>query len=174
MQNAPLDFVMHASDAEIANLQKFVYRTFNGHDLVDFVLVLRRIYTTHGGLEAAFSTGTDTCERLAAFRILFATYAVQPHTLKHIADITTGSAAKRLNMYLRWMVRSDNRGVDFGLWKQISPAELLIPLDLHSAGTARKLGLLSRKANDFKAVTELMKTLREFDAGDPVKSYNFV
>ncbi len=92
MQNAPLDFVMHASDAEIANLQKFVYRTFNGHDLVDFVLVLRRIYTTHGGLEAAFSTGTDTCERLAAFRILFATYAVQPHTLKHIADITTGSA----------------------------------------------------------------------------------
>ena len=109
---------------------------------------------------------------LSYLRLIFFSLPHARRNEKHFADVTGGSAGKRLNMFLRWMVRKDTYGVDFGIWKKIDPAMLYIPLDLHSGNTARKLGLLTRKMNDWKAVEELTEILREFDPADPVK-YDF-
>lgn len=173
--NAPYDFVMSHQETDLDRLQSFVHRTFNGQDFIGFIKGLQHIYKNHGGLETVFSTNLneDNLQKnIHEFKKLFFEIPHLNRTQKHISDPVKGSAAKRINMYLRWMVRQDNKGVDLGIWKSISPAVLSCPLDVHSGNVARKLGLLTRKQNDGKALAELDLKLREFDANDPVK-YDF-
>jgi uncharacterized protein (TIGR02757 family) len=175
MDNAPFDFVMGHTQPDLERLKGFVHRTFNGVDLAYFIGALRNIYQNCGGLEGVFSdhtTETSTQEAIIRFREVFFSLPHSPRSRKHISDPSRGSAAKRINMYLRWMVRRDNRGVDFGLWQRISPGQLSCPLDLHSGNVARKLGLITRSQNDAKALAELDFNLRQLDALDPVK-YDF-
>lgn len=177
MDNSPHDFVLAATAKDLKPFNSFVHRTFNGTDCVYFLTALKEIYLNHGGLENAFSTGvkkgdTDVSNAIANFRTLFFSGNHPARTSKHVSDPLGGSSAKRLCMYLRWMVRKDEFGVDFGIWKGISPSILSCPLDVHSGNVARKLGLLERKQNDWKAVTELTNSLKQFDPADPVK-YDF-
>lgn len=175
MDMAPYDFVMTHHPGDLHPLQKFVHRTFNGTDLVYFVQALRHIYSNHGGLETVLSkntTATSTQAAISAFKKLFFEIPHPERTLKHISDPGKGSAAKRLNMFLRWMVRDNSTGVDLGLWKSIPPSALSCPLDVHSGKVARRLGLLERSQNDARAVAELDTRLRQWDATDPVK-YDF-
>ena len=175
MGNAPYDFVMSHSNQDLQALESFVHRTFNGTDFSSFIKSLKNIYQNHNGLEAVFSQHQKTYsmqESIHHFKKLFFEVPHQYRTQKHVSDPMNNSAAKRINMYLRWMVRQDNKGVDLGIWKSISQASLSCPLDVHSGNVARKLGLLSRKQNDGKAVAELDTRLRELDGSDPVK-YDF-
>jgi uncharacterized protein (TIGR02757 family) len=175
MGNAPYDFVMSHQETDLERLESFVHRTFNGQDFMGFIKGLQHIYKNHGGLETVFSNnvGEDNLQKnIHEFKKLFFEIPHLNRTQKHISDPLKGSAAKRINMYLRWMVRQDNKGVDLGIWKSISPALLSCPLDVHSGNVARKLGLLTRKQNDGKALTELDLKLRELDPTDPVK-YDF-
>ncbi len=175
MGQAPYDFVMNHSHIDLEKLHPFVHRTFNGDDFVAFIKSLKYIYSLHGGLEAVFTNhqGQNSMqEAISLFKQLFFEIPHPSRSQKHISDPNRGSAAKRLNMFLRWMVRPNDTGVDFGLWKNISPAKLSCPLDVHSGNVARKLGLLSRKQNDGKALTELDTSLRKLDPNDPVK-YDF-
>lgn len=175
MGNSPFDFVMSHSETQLENLDGFVHRTFNSDDFATFIKSLKHIYTNHYGLEAAFAKNQQPLSMqtsIAEFKKLFLEIPHQSRTTKHISDPTQGSAAKRINMFLRWMCRNDKAGVDFGIWKSISPAILSCPLDVHSGNVARKLGLLTRKQNDGKALTELDTALRLLDANDPVK-YDF-
>lgn len=172
--NSPYDFIINHTEDDLENLQFFVHRTFNGTDFVFFVKALQNIYKNHGGLEAVFTNaGTENLqESISHFKKVFFSIPHPERTRKHVSDPKKGSAAKRINMFLRWMVRNDNTGVDFGIWKSISPAQLSCPLDVHSGNVARKLGLLKRKQNDAKALLELDTNLRKLDATDPVK-YDF-
>jgi uncharacterized protein (TIGR02757 family) len=176
MDNAPSEFVISANDNEISRLSGFVHRTFNGNDCIYFIKGLRQIYSKYSSMEEVILEGMETGKSLKdGLSYLRSEFFSLPHDLrneKHFADVTRGAAGKRLNMFLRWMVRNDNRGVDFGIWRKINPSELFIPLDLHSGNSARKLGLLRRRQNDFKAVEELTTELRRFDPDDPVK-YDF-
>lgn len=173
MGNSPYDFVIHHSESDLKPLEKFVHRTFNGTDFISFIRSLQHIYQSHNGLEAVFSKENPNLQQtISEFKSLFFEIPHEIRTEKHISDPLNGSAAKRINMYLRWMVRKDNKGVDFGIWNSINPAALSCPLDVHSGNVARKLGLLTRKQNDAKALTELDETLRELDPNDPVK-YDF-
>jgi uncharacterized protein (TIGR02757 family) len=175
MDNSPFEFVMNHREKDLQCLNGFVHRTFKDSDLVYFIQSLKNIYTSHGGLEPVFSancTETSTQQAIQEFRNLFFSLPHDLRTRKHVASPVEGSAAKRMNMFLRWMVRNDNRGVDFGLWKGISPSQLSCPLDVHSGNVARKLGLLTRNQNDAKAVEELDAYLRQMDQADPVK-YDF-
>ncbi|MEC5167107.1 uncharacterized protein (TIGR02757 family) [Flavobacterium sp. PL11] len=179
MGNAPFDFVRSHSEKDLQALEFFVHRTFNGNDFASFIRSLKNIYLNHGGLEAVFSKnqsrslGTKSMQKsIHEFKKLFFEIPHQYRTQKHVSDPLNNSAAKRINMYLRWMVRQDNKGVDLGIWKSISPAALSCPLDVHSGNVARKLGLLNRKQNDGKAVAELDLQLRKLDINDPVK-YDF-
>jgi uncharacterized protein (TIGR02757 family) len=171
---SPYDFVLNAKPSELDKVSDFYYRTFNGIDLMYFLKALRHIYKTHGGMETLFvrHAKDDLHESISQFHTLFFELAHEQRTKKHVSNPASGSAAKRLHMMLRWLVRKDNKGVDFGIWKEISQSKLSIPLDVHSGNTARKLGLLARKQNDAKAVQELDKVLRSFDPLDPVK-YDF-
>lgn len=175
MGNAPYDFVMHHSDEDLEHLSPFVHRTFNSIDLGYFVTSLQNIYKNHGGLEAVFTqhqTKDSMQSAISQFKQLFFELPYHSRTQKHVSDPNKGSAAKRINMFLRWMVRDNGTGVDFGLWREIDPAKLSCPLDVHSGNVARKLKLLKRKQNDAKALQELDKSLRKLDATDPVK-YDF-
>jgi uncharacterized protein (TIGR02757 family) len=176
MDNAPYEFIISAGNDELNRLYGFVHRTFNGSDCVYFVRGLRHIYSQYYSMEDVLLQGMaengSLREGLSYLRSMFFALPHASRNEKHFADITSGAAGKRLNMFLRWMVRKDNRGVDFGIWKNIDQASLYIPLDLHSGNTARKLGLLTRKMNDWKAVEELTEILRFFDPADPVK-YDF-
>ncbi len=183
MDNAPYDFVMNANEEDLKPLLNFVHRTFNGDDALFFISSLQNIYKNHGGLEAVFAKGLQQkFENPKNYSLLYGAlnyfrnvFMSSPHLArsgKHIANPSKGSAAKRLNMYLRWMTRQDKQGVDFGIWKSIEAKHLMIPLDVHSGRVARKLGLLKRKADDWKSVEELTADLRQFDANDPVK-YDF-
>ncbi|MBR9854707.1 MAG: TIGR02757 family protein [Algicola sp.] len=175
MGNAPYDFVMHHSDEDLEHLSPFVHRTFNSIDLGYFVTSLQNIYKNHGGLEAVFTqhqTKDSMQSAISQFKQLFFELPHHSRTQKHVSDPNKGSAAKRINMFLRWMVRDNGTGVDFGLWREINPAKLSCPLDVHSGNVARKLKLLKRKQNDAKALQELDKNLRKLDATDPVK-YDF-
>jgi uncharacterized protein (TIGR02757 family) len=177
MGHSPYDFIKNAAREDLKPFLKFVHRTFNGEDCVFFIRSLSNIYKNHGGLENAFCDGisnTDVNAKNAIdnFRKLFFELPHESHVLKHVSDPLAGSAAKRLNMFLRWMVRKDNKSVDFGLWNKIKMSQLSIPLDLHTGNTSRKLGLLKRKQNDWKAVDELTEKLKIFDPFDPVK-YDF-
>ncbi len=171
----PYDFVMSASDTQVEALASFVYRTFQKDDLPSMVRGLRRAYLScpDGAIEALFRPrpGETMREGIARFRQSM-TPAMAPRSLKHLADPTRGAAAKRLCMFLRWMVRSPARGVDFGLWTSISPARLVVPLDVHTGHTARSLGLLVRRQDDWRAAAELTDALRVFAPDDPVR-YDF-
>jgi uncharacterized protein (TIGR02757 family) len=154
-----------------------VHRTFNAEDLVFFILSLQNIYKKKNGLEILFTNGmkagaSDLQESIVNFRKVFFEIPHPLRTLKHVSNPAENSAAKRINMYLRWMIRKDTSGVDFGLWKKIPSSMLSCPLDVHSGNVARKLGLLERSQNDWKATVELTNSLKKFDAGDPVK-YDF-
>lgn len=172
--NNPFDFVLHATDEQINRIDNVVHRTFNSEDFRFFIKSLRNIYTHHGGLEQVFFNNNhlNLQHRISDFKKIFFEIDHPSRTTKHISDPLKGSSSKRLNMYLRWMCRNDNKGVDFGIWKSISPAELSCPLDVHSGNVARKLNLLTRKQNDAKALQELDANLRKLDPTDPVK-YDF-
>lgn len=175
MGNSPYDFVMNHTEKDLELLRSFVHRTFNGQDFIGFISALKNIYTHHGGLEAVFSkhhTNGSMQQSISEFKKTFFEIDHLPHTEKHLPDPLGGSAAKRINMYLRWMCRQDQKGVDFGIWKSIPASSLSCPLDVHSGNVARKLGLLTRKQNDAKALLELDTQLRLLDANDPVK-YDF-
>lgn len=175
LDNQPHDFILNASQDELENLQKFVHRTFNGQDLIYFIRSLRNIYRNHGGLEKVFESGFQQDSTIFGalhyfFRIFFEIEGER--TRKHVPNVLKGASAKRLNMYLRWLCRNDRAGVDFGLWQGIPQSELMIPLDVHTGNVGRKLGLLHRKSNDWKAVEEITANLRTFDPDDPIK-YDF-
>ena len=177
MDDAPYDFVRNFSNADLKPFKKFVHRTFNATDCTYFMVGLQHIYQSHDGLENAFANGiekndSDHSNAIAFCRTNFFQLPHQKRTEKHFSNPHEGSAAKRINMFLRWMVRKDNHGVDFGIWKKLSPALLSCPLDVHSGRVARELGLLKRKQNDWKAVVELTNNLKMMDPVDPVK-YDF-
>ena len=175
MGNSPYDFVMTHTDSQLGKLDGFVHRTFNSIDLQTFIKALQHIYRNHEGLEMAFAKNQQPLSMqpsIAAFKKLFFEINHQNRSTKHVSDPMQGSAAKRINMFLRWMCRKDNAGVDFGLWKSIAPESLSCPLDVHSGNVARKLGLLTRQQNDGKALAELDAALRQLDPKDPVK-YDF-
>jgi len=189
MDNSPYDFIMETpvySDGsriskavvnpDYDRIANFVHRTFNGNDCLYFFESIRNIYLHHQGIEGVFSTGYmaegSAYGALKHFRNIFLSIPHANRIRKHISDVTANSSAKRLNMFLRWMVRSDENDVDFGLWKKIPASALMLPLDIHSGEVARSLGLLERKQNDWKAVEEITSVLRSFDPTDPVK-YDF-
>ncbi len=173
LDRRPYDFIVGASEGEMEALRGYVHRTFNGEDLVCFVEALRRICRTYGSLgewfEGAWMRTGDMRKVLAEFRHEFFDFPHPGRSEKHLSSIAKGAACKRLNMYLRWMVRQDSRGVDFGFWKRIPASALYLPLDLHSGNISRELGILTRRQNDWKAVEEVMTHLREADPTDPVK-----
>ena len=175
MGNSPYDFVMSFSEKDLAKLQPFVHRTFNGTDFGTFMFGLQNIYKKHGGLETVFAKNQDLDHlqsSISEFKKVFFEIEHLQRTQKHISDPMNNSAAKRINMFLRWMIRDDNKGVDLGIWKTISTSKLSCPLDVHSGNVARKLHLLTRKQNDGKALLELDTNLRKLDPQDPVK-YDF-
>lgn len=173
MDNAPHQFVTQAQHSDLAMLKNFVHRTFNGYDCMFFVRALGNIYNNHGGLHAVFKeryvqTG-DIKHAIAHHRTLMLETPLLDARDKHLANIHRNSSCKRVNMFLRWMVRNDGRGVDFGLWNDIPASSLYIPLDVHAGNVARKLGILQKKHNDWKAVEQLTSRLRFFCPSDPVK-----
>lgn len=174
MGNNPYDFVMNATNNQIDSIDNIVHRTFNSEDFRYFIKSLRNIYQNHGGLENVFAANNsiNLQNRISAFKQIFFEIDHPLRTTKHISDPLKGSSSKRINMFLRWVSRNDKKGVDFGIWKSISPSELSCPLDVHSGNVARTLGILNRKQNDQKALQELDETLRKFDPKDPVK-YDF-
>jgi len=174
MDNEPYQFIMNSQKKDWKRFANFVHRTFQYTDVVYFIQSLQNIYHYQGGLEGIFSgeSKKDLKNGIIHFRKVFLEINPGGRTAKHIANIEKNASAKRINMFLRWMVRNDKRGVDFGIWKGISPSLLYCPLDLHSGRVARKLGLLERKQNDWKAVNELTINLRTLDPKDPVK-YDF-
>jgi len=171
MENSPYDFVLSHSDNDLQRLQNFVHRTFNGDDFIGFIKSLKNIYNRYSSLENIFSRYDDLQLSIHYFKKDFFETTHLKRTEKHVSDPLKGSAAKRINMFLRWMVRQDKK-VDFGIWKTISPAKLSCPLDVHSGRVARKLGLLTRKQNDTKSLQELDLSLRKLDGIDPAK-YDF-
>jgi uncharacterized protein (TIGR02757 family) len=196
MDNNPHDFILNFTKDDLKPFEKFYHRTFNGHDAQFFLTSLQNIYRHQGGLEKIFKAppppkgGRKTSvyqatrvsiaspsfggvgEAIIHARSLFFQPEHFKRTEKHFSDPKQKSAAKRINMFLRWMVRKDKNGVDFGIWKSISASQLICPLDVHSGRVARKLGLLKRKQNDWQAAEELTTSLRRFDPNDPVK-YDF-
>jgi len=174
MDEAPHDFVMNAQASDLEIFAEFKHRTFNGEDAIFFMQSLQNIYKNHGGLENVFSkqNNGDAKDSIANFREIFFSIDHPQRTEKHVSNVLKKSSAKRLNMFLRWMVRNDKRSVDFGIWEKISPADLYLPLDVHTGRVGRKLGLLNRKQDDWPAVNEITNFLRQLDPNDPVK-YDF-
>ncbi|MDP3914766.1 MAG: TIGR02757 family protein [Bacteroidota bacterium] len=176
MNNNPIEFLLNTPEDEWYIFSDFKHRTFNGIDCLFFMKSLRNIYQNHGGLAQVFTEGYQIDQTIYSaliyFRKVFFELEHEHRTEKHVSDVAKGAAAKRLNMFLRWMVRADNSGVDFGLWKQIPTSALMLPLDVHTGNVARKLGLLTRTQNDWRAVEEITTKLREFDPEDPIK-YDF-
>ena len=177
MDHAPGAFVLDHEPSDLRVFDGFVHRTFQAEDARGFVQGLAGLLRLHGSLEMAMVSGWDNPgepdgarEALSAFHRGFVEQmGVASRTRKHVANPAAGSAAKRLNMFLRWMVRPSQRGVDLGVWNEISPSALHIPLDVHTSNVGRKLGLLGRKSNDWKAVEELTASLRTVDSLDPVR-----
>lgn len=178
MDDSPYDFILNLKTKDLEAFRNFRHRTFQGEDCIYFLKSLNNIYKNHGGLEKAFrplrppENGEEVFHAIMNFRKIFFSLPHPSRSEKHISNPEKGASAKRLNMFLRWMVRKDKQGVDFGLWKIIKPSQLLCPLDVHSGNVARKLGLLKRSQNDWKSVNELTLSLKKFDAHDPVK-YDF-
>jgi len=173
MNHNPYEFIIHAKANDLIPLQNFYYRTFQAEDAIYFIKALQNLYAQHGGPEAVFmssyNVNLSVFDAISHLRSVFFSLPFEQRQLKHFSSPEAGSAAKRINMFLRWMCRKDKSGVDFGLWKDVSPSHLICPLDLHSGRVARKLGLLQRQQNDRKAAEELTARLKEMDSGDPVK-----
>lgn len=177
MDNAPYDFVLNHSESDLKSIRNFKHRTFNGTDALYFVDFFNRFYQQHHSLEEAFlpeaNKFNNMKETLCYFHQEFFDAEFAPaRTRKHVATPERNSACKRINMFLRWMVRKDQHGVDFGIWKRIKTKQLICPCDLHVERTARRLGLVNRKQADWKMAVELTENLRQLDADDPVK-YDF-
>ena len=174
LENSPHDYILNASEKEIEKAH-IIHRTFNPIDFRYFIKTLKRIYLDYGNLENLFCKYDNKKNMhlsIHNFKTIFFQNEFPKRSTKHISDPFKGSACKRINMFLRWMVRADDNGVDFGIWKKISPSILSCPLDVHSGNVARKLKLLLRTQNDHKAVLELDQKLRTLDPKDPVK-YDF-
>jgi uncharacterized protein (TIGR02757 family) len=178
MDDSPHAFIKGHSEKDLARLLRFKHRTFNVTDLLYFILFLREHYAQSSSLESAFSkwmdkNDPDVEQALTGFHPYFFSLPDSPvRTKKHIATPMHNSTCKRLNMFLRWMVRKDNRGVDFGIWKKIKPAQLICPIDVHVARVARRFQLIERKAVDWQTALELTGRLRKFNAVDPAR-YDF-
>ncbi|RYZ28523.1 MAG: TIGR02757 family protein, partial [Chitinophagaceae bacterium] len=178
MDDAPHQFIVHHSERELQKMLAFKHRTFNTTDLLYFLLFLKHHYQNNSSLETAFSkwmqpNDTNIENALIGFHDYFFSLEDAPvRTKKHIATPTRGSTCKRLNMFLRWMVRKDNCGVDFGIWQRISPAQLVCPIDVHVARVARQFNLIQRKQTDWQTALELTDVLKKFDRADPAK-YDF-
>lgn len=178
MDNAPHDFCLNHSDNDLIKLLSFKHRTFNATDLLYFVSFFNMHYKKYDSLEDAFIKGMHKNDSTVEnglnefYTYFFSMPDVPSRTLKHIASPQKNSTCKRINMYLRWMVRKDSCGVDFGIWKKISPSQLIIPLDLHVARVARHLKMITRKATDWQTVIELTDELKKMDPKDPAK-YDF-
>jgi uncharacterized protein (TIGR02757 family) len=174
MDNAPHTFCKNHQPSDLKKLVHFKHRTFNTDDLLYFIAFLQMHYTKEKSLETAFfpTQKMDVEQGLNYFKKYFFSLEHLPRTKKHISSPLQKTACKRLNMYLRWMIRKDSNGVDFGLWNTISPAQLICPLDVHVGNVARQLGLLKTVKNDWQAATELTTALQAFDASDPVQ-YDF-
>uniref|UniRef100_UPI0040480D32 TIGR02757 family protein n=1 Tax=Roseivirga sp. TaxID=1964215 RepID=UPI0040480D32 len=178
MDHAPHDFILNHKESDLKRFLNFKHRTFNATDTLYFIAFFKDFYTQHASLEEAFVLGMkkgdiDIENGLIHFHNQFFSLPDAPErTQKHIATPARKSACKRLNMFLRWMVRDDNQGVDFGIWNKISPSQLICPCDLHVDRVGRKLGLITRKQTDWQTAQELTVNLRLFDSNDPVK-YDF-
>lgn len=178
MDNDPHNFILNHKDTDLKPFENFKHRTFNSTDTLYFIHFLKSHYQQHNSLESAFSQWIkptdETIENgLIGFHNYFFDSEFAPHrTKKHISTPARKSACKRLNMYLRWMVRNDNKGVDFGIWNTIKPSQLICPLDVHVDRQARRFNLIQRKQTDWKTAIELTKNLRKLDPVDPVK-YDF-
>ena len=178
MDNSPHEFCLYHSQADLKKLLNFKHRTFNPTDLLYFIDFFHHHFTKYKSLEYAFTKAikkNDTTVENGLngfYNYFFSSENVPKRTLKHIASPAKKASCKRLNMYLRWMVRNDNKGVDFGIWKAISPSQLVIPLDLHVARVARHFGLLTRKPTDWLAAIELTEAMKTLDKKDPAK-YDF-
>lgn len=173
MDNAPYDFVCNATETDLQRLHTYVHRTFNGRDFADFVRAVQGVCRKWGSLgemfQSLYERNGNMATVLSEARKEFFSAEHDQHCEKHFSSIDKGAACKRLNMYLRWFVRRDGRGVDFGLWRRIPMSALYLPLDVHSGNMGRELGLLNRRQNDWKATEEITASLREFDAEDPVR-----
>lgn len=173
MDHAPAQFIAQHTNQDLKRFDNFVHRTFNGTDCKTFMSSLKHLELTYGGLEFAFAKAYHEQPNLQAaisqFKTMFFQVEHLSRTEKHLSDPLKNSSAKRINMFLRWMVRKDNAGVDFGIWKSIPTSALSLPLDVHTGNIARKLKLLKRKQNDAKAVLEIDTALRKLDPVDPVK-----
>src|SRR6185437_10040828 len=180
MDNAPFDFCLNHTGNDLKKLEGFCHRTFNDTDLLYFISFLKHHYSKNKSLESAFfnnktldSTDNVVENSLNYFnQYFFSMEDVPQRTRKHVASPYKNSSCKRLNMFLRWMVRNDNKGVDFGIWKKILPSQLICPVDVHVARVSKRLNLLKRNQVDWIAATELTGELRKFDKEDPVK-YDF-
>src|SRR6185437_2650791 len=180
MDNEPYLFCLHHTDNDLKRVERFCHRTFNDTDLLYFISFLKFHYTRHSSLESAFfnnhtiKQSTHIIENSLNYfyQYFFSLDDVPQRTKKHIASPQKNSSCKRVNMYLRWMVRNDHKGVDFGIWKKISPSQLICPVDVHVARVAKNFNLLQRKQVDWQAAMELTKELRKLDKDDPVK-YDF-
>lgn len=178
MDNSPHDFCLNHSGSDLKQLFDFKHRTFNSTDLLYFIEFFKHHYSKYNSLEDAFTLGLKKSDKnieggLNEFYNYFFSLEHVPHrTLKHIASPAKNSTCKRLNMYLRWMVRSDKNGVDFGLWKNVSPSQLVIPIDVHVARVARNFDIIKRKQTDWQTAVELTDYLKTLDAKDPAK-YDF-
>lgn len=180
MDNAPYDFCMHHTNTDLKKLERFCHRTFNDTDLLYFISFFKYHYSKYASLETAFfknqtmqQSGNVVEHALNYFyQYFFSLEFVPLRTKKHIASPQKNSSCKRLNMYLRWMIRNDGKGVDFGIWKKIPPSQLICPVDLHVARVAKHFNLIQRKQVDWQTAIELTEALKKFDKNDPVK-YDF-
>ncbi|MEM1406811.1 MAG: TIGR02757 family protein [Bacteroidota bacterium] len=178
MDNAPHDFVLNHSEADLKPFLGFKHRTFNATDTLYFIAVMKWFYKHHSSLEEAFTLGMQPGDGsvenglIHFHRLFFSLDDYPPRTRKHIATPERKAACKRINMFLRWMVRSDDMGVDFGIWNAIKPSQLICPCDLHVDRVARRLGLITRKQTDWLTAVELTENLKKLDHKDPVK-YDF-
>lgn len=174
MGNSPLDFCLNHTNSDLKKLLDFKHRTFNSTDLLYFIEFFKGHYSKNKSLETAFTNNGVSAEKMLSgfHHHFFSLEDIPARTKKHIATPDRKSSCKRINMFLRWMVRNDNKGVDFGIWKKISPSQLICPLDLHVVRVAKRLNILQRKQTDWQAAVELTEYLRTLDSNDPVK-YDF-
>ncbi len=178
MDNTPYDFCLNHSDNDLKKLLNFKHRTFNPTDLLYFIDFFHQHYKSNASLESAFTRsmikGDGNIENAlnGFYQYFFSLENVPKRTMKHVASPAKKATCKRLSMYLRWMVRNDHNGVDFGIWDNISPRQLIVPLDLHVARVARHFNLINRKANDWQTAVELTETMKQLDKNDPAK-YDF-
>lgn len=175
LENSPYDFILNHNDRDLGKIQGIIHRTFNSIDFIYFIKALKYIYEARNGLESIFNeykTEDSLQSAISKFKCVFFELPHIGRTTKHISDPLKGSAAKKINMFLRWMIRKDDKGVDFGIWHSISPSILSCPVDIHSGRVARKLGLINNNQNNSRTVSELDRNLRKLDNQDPVK-YDF-